>query len=471
MNWIAGCDAQPKRGVKKLSRSVLVVDDEPGMRAALSETLTRSGYLVSTAVDGIAALEKFEKEPFGLVLVDVRMPKMDGLEVLRKVKKKSPETNVVIITAYGTVPSAVEAMREGAIDYLLKPFSSEDVEGVVGRAFSESKNHGLKETGYKGELDSGKIITEDPQMLRILALVRNVAPSKATVLIQGESGTGKELIAQFVHGNSTRRTKPFVAVNCAALPEGLLESELFGHEKGAFTGAVAKRIGKFELANHGTLLLDEISQMELRLQAKLLRVLQENEVDRIGGKSPIPIDTRILATTNVELKKAVSEHKFREDLYYRLNVIPVVIPPLRERKNDIPSLTKYFMEKHNLKNGKRISKISDEAVALAMENSWRGNIRELENTIERAVLLCEGDVILPNHLFLDGGDEGERGEASIKAGLTMKEMERELIFKTLEKMDGNRTHAARSLGISIRTLRNKLGEYKSQGVSIPSPKA
>ncbi len=454
-----------------MSRSVLVVDDEPGMRAALSETLTRSGYLVSTAVDGIAALEKFEKEPFGLVLVDVRMPKMDGLEVLRKVKKKSPETNVVIITAYGTVPSAVEAMREGAIDYLLKPFSSEDVEGVVGRAFSESKNHGLKETGYEGELDSGKIITEDPQMLRILALVRNVAPSKATVLIQGESGTGKELIAQFVHGNSTRRTKPFVAVNCAALPEGLLESELFGHEKGAFTGAVAKRIGKFELANHGTLLLDEISQMELRLQAKLLRVLQENEVDRIGGKSPIPIDTRILATTNVELKKAVSEHKFREDLYYRLNVIPVVIPPLRERKNDIPSLMKYFMEKHNLKNGKRISKISDEAVALARENSWRGNIRELENTIERAVLLCEGDVILPNHLFLDGGDEGERGEASIKAGLTMKEMERELIFKTLEKMDGNRTHAARSLGISIRTLRNKLGEYKSQGVSIPSPKA
>jgi len=452
-----------------ISKSILVVDDEPGMRAALLETLTRAGYSVSTANDGKEAVEEVKRSPFGLVLVDMKMPGMNGMGVLREVKKRSPETHVVIITAYGTVPSAVEAMKEGAVDYLLKPFSSDDIEGVVKRVFSEPKNHGLERISSDEEFDSKRIITKDPQMLRILDLARSVASSKATVLIQGESGTGKELIAHFIYQNSARREKPFIAVNCAALPEGLLESELFGHEKGAFTGAVVRRVGKFELANHGTLLLDEISQMELQLQAKLLRALQENEVDRVGGKSPIPIDIRVLATTNVDLKKAVSEYNFREDLYYRINVIPITIPPLRERKKDIPILAKHFLEKHNWKNSKGVSEISKEVMSLLMENSWKGNIRELENTIERAVLLCDGDVILPNHLFLNGEDGIEKVEARIRAGQTMKDMEKDLIFKTLEEVDGNRTHAAKVLDISIRTLRNKLREYRCHGDNIPEP--
>jgi DNA-binding NtrC family response regulator len=447
-------------------RSILVVDDEPGMRAALSEALTRSGYSVLTATDGIEALEKVKRGAFDLVITDVRMPQMNGLEVLREVRRVSPKTHVVMITAYGTVPSAVEAMKEGAFDYLLKPFSCEDVEGVVGRAFSDRKNYELNEIAPNGGSNSKRIVTEDPQMFKILELARSVASSKATVLVQGESGTGKELLAYYIYQNSARREKPFVAVNCAALPEGLLESELFGHEKGSFTGAVGRRIGKFELANHGTLLLDEISQMAPQLQAKLLRALQENEVDRIGGKSPIPIDIRILATTNVDLRKAVNENKFREDLYYRLNVIPITLPPLRERKKDIPLLTRHFVEKHNLKNGKRVSKVSEEAMPLLMENQWKGNVRELENIIERAVLLCEGDVIRRDYLFLDERDISETPQTQLKAGLTMKEMEKELIFKTLEGVGGNRTHAAKVLGISIRTLRNKLKEYRSQDTNV-----
>jgi len=454
-----------------LSRSILVVDDEPGIRAVLSETLRHSGYSVSTAVDGVAALEKLARGDFGLVIVDIRMPKMNGMAVLKEVKARFPGTHVVIMTAYGTVPSAVEAMKEGAVDYILKPFSCEDVEGIVGRVFSGTRNYESRETHPKGGFDSKRIVTQDPQMLKMLEMVKNVAPSKATLLIQGESGTGKELIAYYAYQNSTRSEKSFVAVNCAALPEGLLESELFGHERGAFTGAVTRRIGKFEMANHGTLLLDEISEMDLQLQAKLLRVLQENEVDRIGGKGPIPIDIRVLATTNVELKEAVSKNTFREDLYYRLNVIPIVIPPLRERKNDILVLTKYFIEKHSLTNGKRISKISEEAMSLIMENSWKGNVRELENIIERSVLLCNSDIIEPNHLFIDKEDCMERAGIQVKAGLTMKEMEKELICKTLGEANGNRTLAAKILGISIRTLRNKLVEYKSQGANVPIPNA
>lgn len=451
-----------------LSSSILVVDDEPAIRVALSEILTRSGHSVTTADNGFEAIEKLKESPFSLAIVDMKMPGMDGMEVLKRVREMTPDTHVVIITAYGTVPSAVEAVKNGAFDYLLKPFSSEALEGVVMRALSEEKRGELGQTPPREELDSKKIITQDSQMLKIMELARSVASSKATVLIQGESGTGKELLAHLIFKSSDRKDKPFIAVNCAALPEGLLESELFGHEKGAFTGAVVKRVGKFELANSGTLLLDEISQMDLQLQAKLLRALQENEVDRIGGKGPIPIDIRILATTNVELKKAVSESKFREDLYYRLNVIPITMPPLRERKSDLPLLANYFLEKHNSKNGKTISKISKEAISLIMENEWKGNVRELENTIERAVLLCEGDIILPRQLFLDEEEAPQETTNRVKAGLTMKEMEKNLILKTLQEVGGNRTHAAKILQISIRTLRNKLRDYESQGLKVPT---
>ena len=450
-----------------LPKSILVVDDEPAIRRSLSEILIREGYSVVTAHDGIGAVEKFRTGSYGLIILDLKMPGIDGMEVLKQVKETHPDTQVVIITGDGTVPGAVEAMKMGAFDYVLKPFSMEVMESIVMRVFSNNTD-GTEQSDPKEDLDPKTIVTRDPQMLKIMELAGNIASSKATVLIQGESGTGKELLAHFIHKRSDRRDEPFIAVNCAALPEALLESELFGHEKGAFTGAVGKRIGKFELAHHGTLLLDEISQMDLQLQAKLLRALQENEVDRVGGKRPVPIDIRVLVTTNIELKKAVSENTFREDLYYRLNVIPITISPLRERRGDLPLLVNHFLRKHNLRNGRNVSGISEDAMSRIIVNEWKGNIRELENTIERAVLLCMEDTILPEHLFLDESEPPEGTETGIKAGLTMKEMEKNLILETLKQAGGNRTHAARTLEISIRTLRNKLREYESLGVAVPS---
>ncbi len=297
-------------------------------------------------------------------------------------------------------------------------------------------------------------------MQKLLDLARNIASSNSTVLIQGESGTGKELLARYIFENSPRRHKPFVAINCAAIPENLLESELFGHEKGAFTGAATQRIGKFEMANHGTILLDEISEMSLQLQAKLLRVLQEFELDRIGGKISIPIDVRVICTTNGDLRRAVDDEKFREDLFYRLNVIPLTIPPLRERKDDIPQLVEHFLKGNGERGGSgRGVSVSLEAQALLQKYDWKGNVRELENFIERAALVCEEGVIEPRHFFLDGTVKPRRESGGVPVGSTLREMEKQLILKTLEEVKGNRTHAAKVLGISIRTLRNKLKEY------------
>jgi len=421
-----------------VKKRILIVDDDAGMRAALTEALRRGGYSVTTTSNGFDALDIFAEETFDIVITDVKMPGMNGIAVLKEIRRTSPQIPVIMITAYGTIDNAVEAMKEGAFDYILKPFSADTLDAAVNRAFLSTIRRDRIETdktvksteGQKVSIKGSaakKIISNNVRMRGLIDLARNIAYSKATVLVQGESGTGKELFAQFIHQSSLRRDKPFIAVNCAALPEGLLESELFGHEKGSFTGALGRKIGKFELANHGTILLDEISEMDLPLQAKLLRVLQEYEVDRVGGREPIPVDVRIIATTNIDLMDAINKGRFREDLFYRLNVIPLIVPPLRERKDDIPLLLDYFFKKHNSNNGKNISKISEETISFLMKYDWKGNVRELENVIERAVLLCEGGVILPSHLFMEEGITGDKkGDVAIKAGVSVKEMEKQL---------------------------------------------
>jgi len=447
------------------TQPILVVDDEPDMRIALTYALSHCGYSVESASSGLEALEKFEADKFSLIITDLKMPGMSGIEILGKVKKRSPKIPVIMITAYGTINNAVEAMQQGASDYILKPFSTEILEAAIKKVYINSNGKAqskLLEVYSKRNSETKRIITQDPKFLNILELAKNVAPSNATVLIMGESGTGKELLASFIHQHSGQSDRPYVAINCAALPESLAESELFGYEKGAFTGAVSRKIGKFELANHGTIILDEITEIAIPLQAKLLRVLQEREIDRVGGDKPVPVDTRIIAISNIDINKAVKEGKFREDLFYRINVIPLTIPPLRERKGDIPLLANYFLEKYSLSNNKKMTKIAGETISLLLRYDWKGSVRELENTIERAVLLGKGEVLLPKHLFLEELGSNGRKSVPIRAGLSVKAMEKELIFHTLEEVNNNRTHAAKLLGISIRTLRNKLREYKEK---------
>ena len=452
---------------------ILIVDDEEGMRIAFSEALSRAGFETVCCSNGIDAVARLKSARYAMVISDIKMPGMTGLDVLREVKKLTPQVPVVMVTAYGTVDNAVEAMKEGACDYLLKPFSFENLLEIVKNGLLQAKNSSQKQNRDGGN-GSGKkegrnreIITRDPDMLKLLGVAGEIAASNSTVLIYGESGTGKELIAHLIHQNSTRAGKPFVAVNCAAIPDNLLESELFGHEKGSFTGAAFRKYGKFELAQWGTILLDEIGEMSMTLQAKLLRVLQEMEIDRIGGKEPVPIDVRVISTTNVDLKKAVADGKFRPDLYYRLNVIPVKIPPLREREGDVELLTDYFMKLHAARNGKSVKSIGKEALNELRSRNWRGNVRELQNAVERAVLLCRTDELVLDDFVLEEGEESVTSGDKLSA-TTIEEMERKLIFHTLDKTGGNRTHAARSLGISIRTLRNKLNEYKEKNFAADS---
>jgi DNA-binding NtrC family response regulator len=447
---------------------ILVIDDESEMRSALSHALTRNGFSVESAASGMDALVRIKKDPFSLVITDIKMPEMSGMEVLGAVKKISPAIPVIVITAYGSIHNAVEAMQAGAADYLLKPFSFETLNATVKKVLGCRDSNGGGQTKQNATVRPTikTLVTEDPKLLDILKLAKSVAASRSTILIQGESGTGKELLAAYIHENSGFKEEPYVAVNCAALPDTLAESELFGHEKGAFTGAVNRKMGKFELAKHGTVVLDEISEMTLPLQAKLLRVLQEREIDRVGGSRSVPMQARVVAISNVDLKKAVSENKFREDLYYRINVVPFTIPTLNERKGDIPLLVEHFLEKYCQLNNQEKKKISDEAMTQLVNKEWKGNIRELENSIERAVLIGSGPELLPEHLFLDPADAVSRSQShsvlSMKAGMTVKEMEKQLITKTLEEVNDNRTHAAELLGISIRTLRNKLSEYKQE---------
>ncbi len=457
------------------TKTILVVDDEPSMRIALSESLESCGYKVEVSKSGADALEKFQEDKFEVVITDMRMPGMSGMDVLRGIKKVSSKTPVIVITAYGTVNTAVEAMKEGAADFLMKPFSIDHLESLVKKVVveKEGSGEGGSKHDLKGCLSQEKtIITGDKRMLALLELLKGVSRSKSSILIQGESGTGKELVARYIHLHSSRADMPFVAVNCAAIPHNLLESEMFGHEKGAFTGASRMRLGKFELASGGTLLLDEIGEMDVQLQAKLLRVIQESEVDRLGGKASVPIDVRIIATTNADLKKYINDKKFRIDLYYRLNVIPVSIPPLRERKGDALLLCGHFLEKYSRLGRTARPALSKEVEQMLESYNWPGNVRELENVIERAVLLSGGKMILPEHLYLE--KEGERhrqpAEASLKSfaleDTTLKEMEKRLIFKTLEKAEGNRTKASEILGVSVRTIRNKLNGYKQEGLMI-----
>lgn len=450
-------------------KKILIVDDECEMRLALETTLNREGFTTVMAEDGMEAMKRLQRDEFDVVVTDVKMPHLGGLDLLRAVKQKSPETAVIMMTAYGDIDNAVETMRAGAYDYLLKPFSADILISTVNRAFLEDTPASVlsRATGERSPKNTykQKIITQNPEMIELLKFAENIAYSKSTVLITGETGTGKELISRYIHQSSPRANKSFMPINCAALPEGLLETEMFGHEKGAFTGATSKKEGKFELANKGTLLLDEVTEMSLPLQAKLLRVLQEHEIDKVGGREAIPVDVRVIATTNRDIRKRVQENQFREDLYYRLNVIPIKLPALRERKEDIPLLAEHFLKEHCKENHKTISAIDPATVNLLMQYHWPGNQRELDNIIARAVLMCREDILLPTHLFFDEDAESSHLHSNFSSKQfrgTIYEMEKKLILNTLEDINGNKTRAAECLGISIRTLRNKLNDYQKK---------
>jgi DNA-binding NtrC family response regulator len=446
---------------------ILIVDAQPEVRTEIMQSLSRVGFPVEFASDGLEALNRFKALKYSMVITDDQAPGIGGMEILNSIKKISPQIPVVIMTANGTVHNAVAAMQAGACDYILKPFSPEVLQRTVKKVVSSSAGNGTDRSGDESNdhySDGKEIITRNAELMAILKQARNIAPSKATVLIQGESGTGKELLAAYIHRHGLQPDAPYVALNCAALPDTLAESELFGHEKGSFTGAVGRKIGKFELAQGGTVVLDEIGEMPLPLQAKLLRVLQEKEIDRIGGKRPIPIDARVIAISNTDLKKAITGGKFREDLFYRINVIPLTLPPLRQRKDDIVLLADHFIEKYSRLNRKDVAGLSEAAVEVLFRYPWRGNVRELENTIERAVLISSGEQILAENLLMEAVETGNESPpaSAMRAGITVRNMEKELIFRTLEEVDDNRTHAAELLGISIRTLRNKLREYREE---------
>ncbi len=444
------------------SRGILVVEDDEQLQTALSKVLSQHGYEVTVARDGYEGLEHVERDAPWLVLTDLSLPGKGGMEFLREVRTQGYHMPVVVMTAYGGVDVAVEALKYGATDFLQKPFPFDRLEKLIQQLDDDRNEQGTiprapQEKNAFGESQEG-FLTRDPKVLQTLKMLDMVASSSATILIQGESGTGKEVLARHIHRKSTRAHQPFVAINCAALPEGLLESELFGYEKGAFTGALTRRAGKFELAHQGTLLLDEIGEMSLGLQAKLLRVLQEREVDRLGSRQPISVDVRVIVTTNRNLAQEVQAGRFREDVYYRLSVMPFTLPPLRDRPEDIQLLAEQFALRSFRRNNRPWKGISDEAMMHLKSRPWRGNVRELENVIERGVLLADNGTLQIEHFQFD--------EPTLTSGAThaptgtIWEMERDLILRTLEAHNGNRTHAAKTLGISIRTLRNKLREYR-----------
>jgi len=454
-------------------RNILIVDDEKIMRDLLEETIKRMGFPTDTADDGSVAIQKIKSNKYDLIITDLKMPKVSGMEVLKTAKAEIPDAAVVILTAYGTIENAVKAVKLGAYDYMTKDerFNPDLIEMVVKKVFSfmelKEENKYLKEEiSSKYRFDN--IIGKSSNMLKIFDILRSVSDSSATVFIQGGSGTGKELIARALHYNSSRHNRAFIKTNCAALPEGLMESELFGHEKGAFTGAIKTRFGRFEVANEGTLLLDEISEMSPALQAKLLRVLQEKEFERVGDTKPIKVDVRIIATTNKDIKEEIKKGTFREDLYYRLNVIPIHIPSLKERKKDIPILVEHFINKYNQEHERNITGISSEAIELLMRLDWPGNVRELENRVERAVIMAKQEVLEPMHFIFEGDSfDALKDFESEDTNVTLREMEKQLIFRTLKGFNNNRTKTAEILGISVRTLRNKLNEYKEKGELDP----
>jgi DNA-binding NtrC family response regulator len=455
---------------------ILVVDDDAGVRESFEAVLAKE-YELAYATQGGEALRLLSARDFSLVLLDIRMPGMDGIEVLRRIRELNDQTDVVVITAVKSLKTAVEAIKLGACDYITKPFDLHEILALIKRVVE--KQELMKEVLYlrsevAREHRFESIVGGNARMQEIYSLVRRIADNNATVMLTGESGTGKEVLARAIHQQSNRANKPFVAVNCAAIPAELLESELFGHEKGAFTGAISTKVGKFELATGGTLFLDEVSSMRLDLQAKILRALQEREVERVGGTRTIKIDVRVIAATNRELKQAVEQCTFREDLFYRLNVVPVLLPPLRQRRDDIPLLVEHFLAKYNRDFNRKVKGFSAGATAALYQYDWPGNVRELENVIERAVALAQSETIslreLPLEISILGGNVVEDIQ---KAGLTLREarsnFERQYILNILEKVQWNQTEASRILGLHRNTLAWKLQrlriETNSQALS------
>ncbi|MBI5116490.1 sigma-54-dependent Fis family transcriptional regulator [Candidatus Poribacteria bacterium] len=444
--------------------TILVVDDEKNTREALSKILREDGYDVIAAADGYQAMDLVTREMPDLILADLRMPGMDGIELLSRTRLKGMDVPFVMMTAYGTVETAVDAMKKGAEDYLTKPVNIEELEIQIKRILAHRsllrEARELRER-LREKYKFTNIIGSSPQMQSIFKTVEQVAPSRATVLITGESGTGKELIASAIHENGPRADKPYVKVSCSALSENLLESELFGHEKGSFTGAMFTRQGRFEVADGGTLLLDEIGEITPSTQVKLLGFLQNREFERVGGNKTFKVDVRLIAATNRDLEKAVTEGTFRRDLFYRLNVITVKMPPLRERSSDVPLLVEHFVRKYTKENEKRIDGVSHDALAALMAHNWPGNVRELENMVERAVVMCNERIIGRQYfpLFSGSNEEAHSPEMPPIPGSSLEDIEKFAIQKTLEAVGGNRTRAAEVLKISLRKIQYKLKEF------------
>ena len=441
--------------------NILVVDDEEITCESMAAWLREDGYSVDTAASGREALDKTRRKEYAIYFVDLKMPKgIDGIETMVEIKKIYPDASVVIITAYATVDTAISAMKEGALEYIVKPCNPQEISMLVGRIIKvknlERENAILRQK-LLGQYTFHDIISKNVKMTEIFSLVKEVASLRSTVLIQGESGTGKELIARAIHYSGDRVDKPFIAVSCAALAETLLESELFGHEKGAFTGAMSQKRGKFELAEGGTILLDEIGDISPKLQLDLLRILQEKTFYRVGGTEENKIDVRVIAATHVDLQEAVKQGTFREDLYYRLNVINIHIPPLRDRLEDIPLLTKGFVERLSHELGRNIADVSEGALKKLMEHTWPGNVRELENAIERAMVTCKERVLSENDFQFLGS--GKKEAAWTAPAMTLDEMERETIIAALKRTEGNVKEAALQLGIDRSTLYDKIKYY------------
>jgi DNA-binding NtrC family response regulator len=445
---------------------ILIVDDEANARAALSEILHEEGYATETAADGFKALGKLEEFSPDVVLTDLKMPGLDGIAFMEKARTAAPGTVFVVMTAFGTVSSAVEAMKKGAENYLLKPLDPEALGAVVDRAMEKARlvqeARRLRDRLRERNAFS-HVVSADPKMEAVLELVAQVGPSRASVLVTGESGTGKELIAEAIHLASPRAKAPFVRLHCAALSESLLESELFGHERGAFTGAVGRREGRFKQADGGTLFLDEIGEISSAVQVKLLRFLQERTFERVGGNESLKVDVRVIAATNRDLQAEIKRGAFREDLFYRLNVVTVELPALRERRADIPVLASFFLRRYAAENGKTIDTFADDALATLLEHRWPGNVRELENVVERAVVLCEGPQIEKKHLPPSVVPAEERGGPPPIPGSTIADLEKYAILRTLEACGGSTSKAATVLGVSPRKIQYKLHEYGAPG--------
>ncbi len=453
---------------KAKRHQLLLVDDDLGHRTMLRLNLENLGYSITEACDGDEVLSALQKNLFDLILLDLKMARMGGIETLELLGEADIHIPTIVITAFSSIESVVTAMKKGAYDYITKPIDIDNLARILTRALDhlalKTENAYLKER-LAEDFSFGKIIGSSGAMRELFSTLKLVADSDATVLIQGESGTGKELVANALHENGSRKKGPFIKVNCSALHENLLESELFGHEAGAFTGASARRKGRFELAHRGTLFLDEIGDMSLPTQAKILRVLQEGEFERVGGNETISVDVRLLAATHKDLLEMIENETFRQDLYYRLAVVPIDLPPLRERQADIPDLANHFLEKMNKKSNKTITGFHPETLNIFMRYSWVGNIRELENTVERAVILCLGDQITPRELpprFLPENDTLKSNDFASQ-GWTLRDMEREMIRATLNDTNNNKSQAAKNLGIARQTLINKIKEYNLEG--------